>query len=71
MRERRSVNFASYYKIEWFDPYVTAWRGLQRKFTTLEDARQACMPDRACRVTAVSPAGRVIIEHVAQQQTAV
>lgn len=57
-RTRGSARFAPYFKVQWFDERTMAWRDVQAAHATENEARAAFMPDRRCRVMAVSESGR-------------
>lgn len=67
MRIRGSVRFAPYYKVEYFDPSVVAWRPIQKAHATQAAAVAAPLPAGATRrrVYEVSPSGRRVVAEAA------
>lgn len=61
-RTRASVRFDPYYKAQWYDGRQLAWRDVQRRFMTIEKAREAFPPGVACRVMEIRMDGRSLVE---------
>lgn len=59
---RSSVRFDPYYKVQWYDPDLLAWRDARGRFPTPEKARAAAPAGRPSRVTEVTMAGRSLLE---------
>ena len=57
-RSRGSARFAPYYKVQWFDETSVAWRDVQQAHATEGEARAAFIPERRCRVMAITERGR-------------
>lgn len=57
-RHRGSCRFDAYYKIEWLDDSIAAYRPLQKQFSTLQLAQRACTEDKTWRIYEVSESGR-------------
>lgn len=57
-RQRGSVRFDPYYKVQWFDAQAMAWRDIQQSHQTIESATAAFLPGRVCRVMRITPHGR-------------
>jgi hypothetical protein len=62
-RQRGSVRFAPYYKVQWFDEVSLTWRDIQESYPTAEAARNAYVDGRRCRVMVISPEGRRPVGH--------
>jgi hypothetical protein len=58
MRQRGSVRFAPYYKVQWFDETSLCWRDVQQAHSSETEARAAFLADRRCRVMAITERGR-------------
>lgn len=63
MRSHSSVRFAPYYKVQWLDPIIVAWRDVQQQFPTPEAAQAAFLPGKQCRIMAVTEQGRTVLTH--------
>ncbi len=61
-RTRASVRFDPYYKAQWYDGRQLAWRDVQRRFPTIEKAREAFPDGVACRVMEITMDGRSPVE---------
>lgn len=57
-RRRGSVRFDPYYKVQWYDAAVMAWRDVQTRHDTLAEAIAAFPRGRTCRVMEVTMHGR-------------
>lgn len=57
-RERGSVRFDPYYKVQVWDPITMAWRDIQRRHDTFADAEAAFVAGKRCRVMVVTEGGR-------------
>jgi hypothetical protein len=58
MRKRGSCRFEPYFKVQWFHPLAMAWRDVQRTYPTEDEAREAFLPSRDCRVMRITENGR-------------
>lgn len=61
-RTRSSVRFDPYYKLQWYDPTLAAWRDARGRYSTPEEARAAAPAGRTSRVSEITMAGRRDIE---------
>ena len=61
-RKSGSCRFSPYFKLEWRDERIGAWRPLQKSFPTIEAARAARAHGKTWRTFEVSETGRRIIE---------
>jgi hypothetical protein len=57
-RQRGIARFATYYKVQTYDPRSLCWLDIQKQHPTPEAARAAYPPGRRCRVMEVTPQGR-------------
>ncbi len=65
-RTRSSVRFDPYYKVQWYDTALLAWRDVRGRFATPEEARAAVAGAGSVvvrrRVSEITMAGRRDIE---------
>lgn len=64
-RTKASVRFDPYYKVQWYDEIICAWRDIQRQFSTPEEAIQHFLPGERCRLMEVTIRGRHPLPEVA------
>ena len=62
-RQRGSVRFDPYYKVQWYDGTVMAWRDVQRQHDSLANAVAGFVPGRTCRVMEITMHGRHPVPH--------
>jgi cell fate (sporulation/competence/biofilm development) regulator YmcA (YheA/YmcA/DUF963 family) len=60
-RQKGSCRFAPYYKIEWLDASIAAYRPLQKQFSTLPLAQSACTKNKTWRIYEVSEESRRLV----------
>lgn len=60
-RTKGSCRFADYYKLEWLDTTIGAYRPLQKRFASLLEARTACQASKSWRIYKVSESGRSVV----------
>jgi hypothetical protein len=53
-----SCRFSDYFKLEWHDPRIGAWRPLQKSFPTHAAAILACAKGKQWRIMEVTEQGR-------------
>ena len=58
MRTKGSARFASYYKVQEYDPRSAVWVDVQKEHATVEAARAAYRPGVRCRVMEITEHGR-------------
>ena len=58
MRDKTSVRFEPYFKLQWFDQISFAWRDVQKAYATELDARAKVTADKQWRVMAITEHGR-------------
>jgi hypothetical protein len=60
-RTAGSCRFDPYYKLEWYDPRIGAWRPLQRSFATFAEAEAARTKSKVWRIFEVTENGRAVV----------
>ena len=60
-RKPGSCRFDPYYKIEWLDSSIGAYRPLQKQFAELRLAQSACSKDKIWRIYEVSQSSRRLL----------
>ena len=58
MRDKTSVRFEPYFKLQWFDEISVAWRDVQKSYATEADARLKMRAGKKWRVMSVTENGR-------------
>jgi hypothetical protein len=58
MRDKSSVRFEPYFKLQWFDPISFAWRDVQKAYATEADARLKMTTGKEWRVMSITENGR-------------
>ena len=58
MRDKSSVRFEPYFKLQWFDPISFAWRDVQKAYTSEADARLKMTSGKQWRVMLITENGR-------------
>lgn len=61
LRVKGSCRFEPYYKAQYFDETVVAWRDVQRQFPSPESAQTAFKAGHKCRVMRVTMEGRTVL----------
>jgi hypothetical protein len=61
MRTKGSCRFAAYYKVETFDPRISAFRPVQKSYPSEELARAAFPQGKTCRIVKTTPEGKEIL----------
>jgi hypothetical protein len=63
MRTKGSCKFDAYYKVEWRDEKIGAWRPIQKSFATQEAAAQFAKTTKhaLCRLISISEKGLKVI----------
>jgi hypothetical protein len=57
-RRADSARYDPYYKVQWYDARVCAWRDVQKQHPTAEAAAAAYLKGKQCRTMEISPKGR-------------
>ena len=57
-RQRGSVRFDPYYKVQVWDARALTWRDVQQRHDTPQAARLAYLPGQTCRTMEITPQGR-------------
>jgi hypothetical protein len=58
MRDKTSVRFEPYFKLQWFDEISFAWKDVQKAFPTEALARSKATADKKWRVMSITEQGR-------------
>lgn len=58
MRNKESVRFETYFKLQWFDETSICWRDVQKAYNDEATARKAMTNDKKWRVMCITEKGR-------------
>lgn len=58
MRNKESVRFETYFKLQWFDEISITWRDVQKTYSDEQQARNAMTTDKKWRVMCITEKGR-------------
>jgi len=61
MRTKGSCRFAAYYKIEVFDPKISAFKPIQKSYQNEELARRSFPKGKTCRIIKTTEQGKEIL----------
>lgn len=61
MRTKGSCRFEPYYKLEFYDPKIGAWRVIQKSFVSFDAAKQAMPQGKQSRVMRFTESGPEVL----------